>query len=233
MEVQPCRRVPMCAVVLVALCSGAFAAETAITKSLAKPTLLDNSVMISIPAGEFIMGSNCGDTEEKPVHKVYLDAYEIGKCEVTVAQYRAFCTATGRQMPKAPSWGWRDDYPIVNVTWDDANAYCQWAGGRLPTEAEWRKPLAAHMGAPIPGAMCGTGACARTASSISSPPSLSEAVRKARVPTAAWTWPETCGSGAPTGTAPTTTRHPRIATLPARTAASIVLCAAAASIATK
>jgi formylglycine-generating enzyme required for sulfatase activity len=133
------RRVLMCAVVLAALCSGAFAAETALSKSLAKPTLLDNSVMIAIPAGVFIMGSNTGDTEEKPVHKVYLDAYEIGRYEVTVAQYRAFCTATGRQMPKAPSWGWRDDHPIVNVTWSDAEAFCEWAGGRLPTEAEWEK----------------------------------------------------------------------------------------------
>lgn len=100
---------------------------------------IDGSEMILIPAGEFIMGSDDGEENEKPVHAVYLDSYEIGKYPVTVAQYRKFCEATGRRMPNAPHWDWKDEHPIRDVTWDDAEAYCKWAGGRLPTEAEWEK----------------------------------------------------------------------------------------------
>lgn len=98
----------------------------------------DGAVMVYIPAGEFIMGSNARD-DEKPVHKVYLDGYWIYKYEVTVAQYRKFCTAKNGKMPPAPDWGWKDNHPIVNVSWNDASAYAKWAGVRLPTEAQWEK----------------------------------------------------------------------------------------------
>lgn len=133
------KRLVVCALVLSVLCSAAFAAELSLSKSLPNANVADDSAMITIPAGQFIMGSNRGDLEEQPAHKVYLDAYQIGKYEVTVGQYRAFCEATGKQMPKAPQWGWKENHPIVNVTWSDAKAYCEWAGGRLPTEAEWEK----------------------------------------------------------------------------------------------
>jgi len=103
----------------------------------------DGAAMVWVPAGEFLMGStdadNEADTDEKPQHKVYLDGYWIYKTEVTVAQYRKFCQATGRQMPPEPEWKWQDTHPIVNVTWDDAAAYAQWAGAALPTEAQWEK----------------------------------------------------------------------------------------------
>ncbi|HET6387505.1 MAG TPA: SUMF1/EgtB/PvdO family nonheme iron enzyme [Armatimonadota bacterium] len=103
----------------------------------------DGAVMVAVPAGPFTMGADIGAglgyDDAKPAHKVYLDAYWIDKNDVTVAQYRKFCEATGRQMPDAPDWGWQDDYPIVNVSWNDAKAYCDWAGAELPTEAEWEK----------------------------------------------------------------------------------------------
>jgi serine/threonine protein kinase len=92
--------------------------------------------MAWVEAGQFMMGSNYFD-DEQPIHAVQLDTFFIDKAEVTVAQYRTFCTATGRQMPQAPPWGWIDNNPIVNVSWDDASAYAAWAGKRLPTEAEW------------------------------------------------------------------------------------------------
>jgi formylglycine-generating enzyme required for sulfatase activity len=99
--------------------------------------------MVVVPAGEFLMGSTDADTnasgDEKPQHVVCLDEYALDVHPVTVAQYRAFCEATGRAMPSPPNWGWLDDHPVLNVTWHDAVAYCEWADKRLPTEAEWEK----------------------------------------------------------------------------------------------
>jgi formylglycine-generating enzyme required for sulfatase activity len=96
-----------------------------------------NPGMILVPGGTFQMGSTAGNTNEIPIHTVTLTSFYLDAKEVTVAQYRAFCTATARPMPTAPSWGWTDDNPIVNVSWNDATAYATWAGKRLPTEAEW------------------------------------------------------------------------------------------------
>ena len=101
----------------------------------------DGAVTVWVPAGEFLMGSKGGArADEKPQHAVVLDGFWIYKHHVTVAQYRKFCQATARAMPeREPDWGWRHNHPMVNVAWDDAVAYAQWAGASLPTEAQWEK----------------------------------------------------------------------------------------------
>jgi len=91
------------------------------------------------------MGCSPGDGEcagdEKPAHRVTISkGFWMGQTEVTAEAYKRFAAATGRKMPPAPSFnaGWANhNLPVVNVTWNDAQGYCQWIAGRLPTEAEW------------------------------------------------------------------------------------------------
>lgn len=99
-----------------------------------------------IPKGTFMMGCVPADDRcspaEKPAHKVtFTEGFWIGHTEVTVGAYKDFAKKTNRAMPPAiPSVNeiWRDNnHPIVKVTWENANAFCQYAGGRLATEAEW------------------------------------------------------------------------------------------------
>jgi formylglycine-generating enzyme required for sulfatase activity len=110
----------------------------------------DGLKYVWIPPGTFQMGCSPGDSEcqniEKPSHRVTISkGLWLGQTEVTVGAYKRFARETGRGMlpeltfkKRALNPGWSNDQmPIVNVTWDDAEAYCRWAGGRLPTEAEW------------------------------------------------------------------------------------------------
>ncbi len=112
----------------------------------------DGAAMVWVPAGTFTMGSTEDDinqllllrptlkpamfADERPRHPVELDGFWIYRYEVTVAQYRAYCAATKREMPKQPAWS-TDTHPVVNVSWNDAVAYATWAGASLPTEAQW------------------------------------------------------------------------------------------------
>lgn len=108
----------------------------------------NNTDMILIPAGEFIMGSDDGDDNEMPAHVVYLDAYYIDRTEVTNAAYK-LCVRDGAcQSPiqitsrtRSQYYGNTqfDNYPVIYIDWGMARAYCEWRDARLPTEAEWEK----------------------------------------------------------------------------------------------
>jgi formylglycine-generating enzyme required for sulfatase activity len=98
--------------------------------------------MVSIPAGEFTMGSQDGDSDERPAHQVYVDAFSIDVYEVTVGQYAEFLRSGEGRAPldwKTMNQSAHQKRPVANVDWADAAAYCKWAGKRLPTEAEWEK----------------------------------------------------------------------------------------------
>ena len=104
--------------------------------------------MILVPEGEFTMGSENGNTDEKPAHNVYLESYYIDKYEVTNSLY-SVCVNSGICLPPENfrSFGGLDyyydkskvDYPVIYVDWNSAVTYCEWRGARLPTEAEWEK----------------------------------------------------------------------------------------------
>ncbi|MBN1272960.1 MAG: SUMF1/EgtB/PvdO family nonheme iron enzyme [Candidatus Aminicenantes bacterium] len=101
---------------------------------------------VEVPAGWFKMGDNFneGGSDEQPVHDVYLNGYYVSKYEVTFEQYDMFCDAAGRIKPDDEGWG-RGQRPVINVTWHDAKAFCDWLSDitgkdiHLPTEAQWEK----------------------------------------------------------------------------------------------
>jgi serine/threonine-protein kinase len=132
----------------------------------------DGAEMVYVPAGKFLMGSEDinADSDEDPEHTVYVDEYWIYRYEVTNEKYAEFLNEMGNQKEESVTWfdassvsanihknggEWEadsgyEDHPVVQVTWYGAQAYCEWAGGKLATEAEWEKAARGEDGGTYP-----------------------------------------------------------------------------------
>ena len=123
--------------------NGPAAPKSASPQLPAEITGKDGAPMVLVPAGEFTMGSDKGDYDEVPIHRVFLDSFYIDKFEVTNGRFAKYVKAILIE----PPWSFADkdtpvvraDYPVRWVNWMEAMGYCLWAGKRLPTEAEWEK----------------------------------------------------------------------------------------------
>lgn len=121
---------------------------------------VDGSILMFVPAGEFIMGTGAGNS---PTHPVALDAFWVQQTEVTNGMY-AQCVATGACMPPTQELGapvytniQYNSHPVVGVTWDQASAYCAWIQGSLPSEAQWEKAARGSLGSTFPWGEAGAG----------------------------------------------------------------------------
>jgi formylglycine-generating enzyme required for sulfatase activity len=110
--------------------------------------------MVTVPAGEFIRGTDARLPDEGPQHRRHVEAFMIDIYEVTNAQYKAFIDATQRKSPdhfrNRTYPAGKADHPVTYVSWHDANAYCAWAGKRLPSDIEWEKAARGTKGQEYP-----------------------------------------------------------------------------------
>lgn len=112
-----------------------------------QPNIALEPELVLIPAGWFLMGSAQGQDNERPVHRVWLDAFSLGTCQVSNTEYECFLRATGNNPP--PFWSDPNfnhpQQPVVGASWFEAVRYCEWLSSatgrnyRLPTEAEWER----------------------------------------------------------------------------------------------
>lgn len=123
------------------------AAAVVLTKKKSTPLAAEitdpkNAVMVLVPEGDFVMGSDNGDEDERPVHTVYLDEFYIDKYEVTNSDYRV-CVVDGVCKPPQDMTNYNnpeyENHPVVYVDWEMARTYCDWRDAQLPTEAQWEK----------------------------------------------------------------------------------------------
>jgi len=122
-----------------------------VTEAGLHPVALASGVeVIPVPGGPFIMGSDelIKHLDEElrndvcPMRIVTLSSYSLSKTPISVGQFRAYVQARNVKFDweaRKPGWGWLDEHPMVQVSWDEARAYCKWAGGDLPTEAQWER----------------------------------------------------------------------------------------------